>query len=445
MGTIEKLLSFDSTYTTLEIGTPPQKFDFFFNITHHKMFLKNIKCKNSNLFNVTKSKTFQMLGELNPYDENGKNIIVVLDTINFYDDINLSKKVEIKGFPLYYTIDVTQENQNVCGNIGLSVMQLAKNDIFPEEFEYYLKYLRTQNNYFSFFNYKGGDYIVNSIFLNNEFKDIFYDVKNISWVNPVIRDSSIHWEISMKEIYYNKIHFKKNIILELNPLFELISGTNDYKENIKKDFFNYYINKKICLINEIKDFQVFECNSNKFTNKDINKFPYLYMFNNDLNHVFEITTKELFNKLNNKYYFNIVFPIDNSETNKWIIGKIFFRKYPVIFCPKNRILGFYINPNEGVASGVQDNLEINSEKSNISKNIPLYLIIVVVSLIFTCFGIYIGRKLFFPKFRKAKELTDTEDYYEYDSQDINSNEKERNNKSKQNYTSIEMNCKLDKK
>ena len=64
------------------------------------MFLKNIKCKNSNLFNVTKSKTFKMFRELYPYEENGKSILVISNTINFYDDINLSKKVEIKEFPL---------------------------------------------------------------------------------------------------------------------------------------------------------------------------------------------------------------------------------------------------------------------------------------------------------------------------------------------------------
>ena len=82
-------------------------------------------------------------------------------------------------------------------------------------------------------------------------------------------------------------------------------------------------------------FKIFKyLNENKFTNKNIKKFYYL--LNNDLNHIFKITKKGLFNKLNNKYYFNIDFPIDNSETNKWMIKKIFFRKNKVTFFPKNK-------------------------------------------------------------------------------------------------------------
>jgi len=33
----------------------------------------------------------------------------------------------------------------------------------------------------------------------------------------------------MKEVYYNNVHSKENIYFELNPLFELILGTNDFK------------------------------------------------------------------------------------------------------------------------------------------------------------------------------------------------------------------------
>ena len=444
LDTIEKFLSFDSTYTTLEIGTPPQKVNFYLTLNHYKMFITNIECKKSNLFNITKSKSFNMLGEVQQNDEKKNSIVVVLDTIYFYDNINLTIKLKMEEFPLYFSIDYSKENQNICGSLGLSNILLEKNiNQIPEDFEYYLKYLRTQNNYFSFFNYKGEDYIVNSVFLHQEFKDFFYNVQNISWIYPIVKENSLLWEISMKEIYYNNIHFKNKIIFDLNPIFELIVGNDEYKINIQRDFFNSFINKKICLIRDINNYKVIECNANKFTNKDINNFPTLYIYNNDLNHIFEMPGKDLFNKLNNKYYFNIVFPIKNSENNKWVIGKIFFRKYPVIFSPKNRIIGFYIKPNEGMIAENKENSEMNNyDKNTFTKNIQLYIIIVIIALIFTCVGLYIGKKIFFPKFKKAKELTD--EYYEYDSKE-NYNKKEGKNENNKSFSSIEMNSKLESK
>ena len=133
------------------------------------------------------------------------------------------------------------------------------------------------------------------------------------------------------------------------------------------------------------------------------------MFNDDINHIFEMKGEELFHQLNNKYYFKIIFPNKDLEPNRWVIGKIFFRKYPTIFSPSNRLIGFYINPNEGIIDSLNDNG--NENKNNFDK-IYIYIIIVIVALIFTGIGIFIGKKLFFQKKRKANELVD--DNYKYE-------------------------------
>ena len=109
-------------------------------------------------------------------------------------------------------------------------MQYESFDEEPNELEYYLKFIRSQNNYFSFFNYNGEDFLVNGIFLHQEFKDIFPDIQNISWINPIMRNNYLYWEISMKKIFNNNTHIKDNIIFELNPLFELIVGNDEYKK-----------------------------------------------------------------------------------------------------------------------------------------------------------------------------------------------------------------------
>ena len=111
------------------------------------------------------------------------------------------------------------------------------------------------------------------------------------------------------------------------------------------------------------------------------------MFNSDINHVFEMKGEELFIELNNKIYFKIIFRINNQD-NKWIIGKTFFRKYPPIFSPVNRNLGFYIHPNEGIIPGISDKGD-DKMKNNSAKNTNKALfniLIIIIVLIFTFHG-----------------------------------------------------------
>ena len=253
-----------------------------------------------------------------------------------------------------------------------------------------------------------------------------------------MRENYYHWEISMNDIYYNKIHYKNNIIVELNPLFELIIATKDYMKNIQKDFFDNYINKKICSINIIKDYEIFECDPKFFDIKEIQKFPSLYLYNSDLNHAFDMKGEELFIELNNKIYFKIIFT-DNIENNKWILGKIFLRKYPAIFSPSNRVVGFYIKPNEGKIPGIM--VEDNDIKKNKNKHgVLFYVLIVFISLLFTCFGLIIGRKLVLQRRKKMNELID--DYYQYDSNEKKVNKNENENKVKKEISPKEMESKI---
>ena len=407
---IENLLSVNSTYTTIEMGTPPQKVDFYFNMDDSKMHLTNKGCKNTNLFDSEYSSSLYILGEPNMEDPS-KSTIVAIDTLFFCSNMSITEKIQTDEFYIYYSVDFEKDQQYLCGDIGLSIMPYETFEDLSDELEYYLKYMRSQNKYFSFFNYKGEDFIINSVFLNQAFPDIFKDLKTISWINPLMKGNNyFHWEISMSDIFYNKIHFKGNIIFELNPLFELIIGNNDYLKNIQKDFFDSYINNKICLIKIINGYKIFECDSNKFNIKDIQKFPNLYMYNNDLNHAFDMNGEELFIELNNKIYFKIIFNV-NNENNKWVLGRIFLRKYPTTFSPADKIIGFYINPNEGKIPG---RMVEEAEDTKKNKHSALfYVLIIFASLVFTCFGLFIGRKLVLPRRKKMNELID--DFYQYDS------------------------------
>lgn len=413
---IENLLSFNSTYSTLEMGTPPQKVDFYFYMTHSKMYITNIGCKNTHLYNLSiESSTLNVIGDLQ-YDSR----VLFMETLSFYDNINLSKRIEFDEYPLLLVSNFSSDlfdlsEMTLCGDVGLSIAQYQKSDIEMDEFEYYMKYLKTLNNQFSFFHYNGKDFLINNISLHIEFKDMFKDVQNISWINPIIRDDDLRWEIYIKEIYYNNVHFKNKITVELNPLFELIIGFNDYKTNIQNDFFNSYINQKICSIIEVNGYNIFECDANKFGINNIKQFPSLKFFISEINHIFKMTGEELFYKLENKYYFNIIFPIKNLESNRWILGKIFMRKYSTAFSPLNRLIGFYIVPNGGEINDEIEKESKNDKNGNENKTF-IYVLIVVIALIFTGLGLFIGKIIFFPKKRKANELID--DNYEYKPEPI---------------------------
>ena len=443
---IENFLLFNSTYTTLEIGTPPQKVNFNFNLNHSKMYITDVGCRNTNLFNVIESSSFFALPK--PGEENNLdyNRFVAMESFYFYNNINLSELINMDEYPIYYLNYLRNEQIYLCGNIGLSIMQYDNYEE-EDEIEYYLNFVRSQNKYFSFFNYKGKDFLVNNAFLHQEFKDIFKEVKNISWVNPIIEDNPLHWEIYMKEIYYSNVHIKDKIIFEINPLFELIIGNNDYKKKIEKLFFNPYLNNKICLINQIDNYQIFECKceSNKFTLKDIKNFPRLFIHNIDINYIFEMNEEELFIKLNNKYYFKIIFPIKSLPNDKWIIGKIFLRKYPVIFSPLNKLIGFYITPNENIIDEEEKeikNKQLENDKNIFSKNFIL-IVLIIIALTFTCIGLFIAKKIFVNRRKKVNELFD--DYFQYKTTYKLDNNNQKINKNNSSFTSIEMINKLENK
>ena len=420
---IENYLSFNSTYTTLEIGTPPQKVDFYFNLNDNKMCLTQKNCNGKNLFDIDNSETLVIIGYLDKEQNSHYNQVFALDKITFYDNINLTEKITPDKFYIYYNSDINKKENHLCGNIGLSIIK-NETKMQNDEIEYYLQYIKEQNEYFSFFHYKNQDFFVNSIFLHQEFKDLFIDVKDIVWEKPILKDNSYNWEIYMKEIYYNNTNIKGKIIFQLNPLFELIIGSNDYKKNIFKDFFEFYINNKTCLINEIKGYQIIECDANGFGIKDIKQFPNLYMLNYNLNNVFVMIGEELFIKLNNKYYFCIIFVNKNTQNNnKWIMGKIFLRKYPIIFSPINKKIGFYINPNGDIRK------EITFKKTSI----------IIIILTFTCFGIWIGRNIFFKRKSEYNELIDNDN--DNDNQIGLENKYDINEKKKNTFDGIEMNIK----
>ena len=419
------------------MGTPSKDVNFFFNVNHAQINITDQGCSNHNLYNRANSSSFKVAFELDKSDQDERTKYLVLDTLNFKFDINLTRTLKIEEYPFYYSSNISRNDTDLCGNIGLSVIPYYYISD-SEQVKYYTEELKKlgaeKYDDFSFFYYNNQDLLIYGVFLQIEFPNLFRGIKSVSWDHLVYRGNNfnINWEISMKEIYYNNIHSKNNIIFEFNPLFELILGTNEFKSNISNDFFNSYINKGICSIKEYNSLYYFECDSENFTNKDINSFPTIYIANININHIFELNYQDLFIKINNKVYFEIVFPVESLDYERWIVGRIFMRKYPVKFSPLSRLLGFYIKPNEGdINKEDKENEnekkpnEINNSNNNNNGKIYIYVIIIVVALIFTGLGLFLGKNIFYPRKKRANELLD--DNYQYESEVNKNNYEDKNN------------------
>ena len=217
-----------------------------------------------------------------------------------------------------------------------------------------------------------------------------------------------------------------NISQGTNSIFDynlgFIIGLDNYKKLIELHFFDDLINKKICFYDNVHfnntNFIVYSCNEGNFESK-IKSFPKLIFVSKNFEYNFELTYADLFTKINNKYYFLVIFK-EKSEKNTWIFGQPFYKKYQFTINLDQNWVGFY-NPNkEKIIPQKQE-----SSTSGMSKTSKVLLIVgLVILFIGISVGMFfLGRKLKNDRKRRANELTDDNYEYSHDdySQPINSN------------------------
>jgi len=217
-----------------------------------------------------------------------------------------------------------------------------------------------------------------------------------------------------------------NISQGTNSIFDynlgFIIGLDNYKKLIDLHFFDDLLNKKICSYDNVHfnntNFIVYSCNEGNFESK-IKSFPKLIFVSKNFEYNFELTYADLFTKINNKYYFLVIFK-EKSEKNTWIFGQPFYKKYQFTINLDQNWVGFY-NPNkEKIIPQKQE-----SSTSGMSKTSKVLLIVgLVILFIGISVGMFfLGRKLKNDRKRRANELTDDNYDYSHDdySQPINSN------------------------
>ena len=128
------------------------------------------------------------------------------------------------------------------------------------------------------------------------------------------------------------------------------------------------------------------------------------------NYTFNLTYNDLFIKLNNKYYFLIVF--NNKISQEWVLGELFIKKYNIIFDENSESISLYtyFTSNKKKKDKKDEN---NGTKGNNS-------LLKTLIFIFFCSTIILSILLYnfilkFPRKKRANELDET---FEYNSKDI---------------------------
>ena len=175
--------------------------------------------------------------------------------------------------------------------------------------------------------------------------------------------------------------------------------------------------------NKISKYIVIYCDSDKFKKEDIEKFPEINFFNNQLKYNFTFKGNELFQQIEGKLFFKIVVNIQYG-CNDIIFGKIFLKKYQTIINSDQKYISFYKNKTFDEAEkngGINNKFAIGNKKFNF-----IYILIFILfGGLILVFGIFLGQK-YFNKNRRiyANELEDNNYVYETRSSKNNYKNKE---------------------
>ena len=413
----------NNIYIELDIGSPsPQKIKSFLKLEEYPFFIQG-KDIPSTLYNQEKSLTYK--SELYPHvfldgEEQIKWGYISNDTLKLQ---NKSKNIEIKQFNF---ILVTETKTESPSNIGLMV----PNQYSSIQDISFINQLKKQEiiDYYSFvINYtsyeKGeGEFILGG---PPHFYDYRYNNDYYKYEYAIDKPKYMMYGLQFDSINYgnNKTNIGGSMQSKFLSDLGLIVGTTNYYEIIIDKFFNDYLIKGICTIDEIKvnvewregdkNYKYFYCEKNKI---DISKLENIKFIHNKLNYTFTFNYTELFEEIDNYYIFKIIFP--KTREFYWIFGKPWLAKYLMVFDQDKKIVGHYYYMND---KSIKENKSKKKQFNNI-------LLLVIIGILFIIIGVFmIWLILFLKRDNRRRRLNEINEDYEYSQDNNNNTEKIINN------------------
>ena len=227
-------------------------------------------------------------------------------------------------------------------------------------------------------------------------------------IGNIINEIEVIWSVKGYIYMGEKLIFNYLCSIEFEITQGFIIGSYNYKTNTEKEFFNEKISKKECFQNEIymqqKAFNGYYCKKNV----DISKVENLILLIDSIKYKIEFNYDDLFTENNGYLYFNVLFTQDEDPfNNDFILGKPFFKKYPITFNTNGRMekIGFYNN----LFFKKKERNNQNSSKGN-----KLTIFLIIIGIIIIGLLVYIINKYFRrPRKQKVNELIE---FFDYSSQ-----------------------------
>ena len=385
-------------YTTIKIGSVPQevKVILSYNDCGFKIG-KSTNCLNSEKYlshyNRNLSSDFIYTDDyIKPIDEFEFNGQSAKDSIYAYTDLEMKNLQKFNDIGFYLGTDT---NDSLCGIIGFRNFKYKAscedmNNIFQS---FQLKEIANSNDWFIKYTSKNEGLLIFGPEMDKIYPD--YDINKFFTTNYELKIVDDSWTVFIDQIYIgdgNEKINEKSVKAEINNDFGLLEGNGEYYYNITLNYFKDYIKKGICKLDSVEighDYYfALGCDKDKFGIDDMKKFPALKLVLDCFQSEFIFTYEDLFTETEYKYFFNVIFNI--YITQRFVLGKIFLRKYPMFINFDSQSVGYY---NDALEIESDDNINgINLTKifqkntsrrnqSSTPRNLILLLTFIIIALI----------------------------------------------------------------
>ena len=349
-------------YTEINLGTPKQKIFSYILFNDSGFYIKK-----SSFYNHKKSSSFKSLNNFK--EERFFNSKYFEWALNSTETFYFSSKKKIKNLNFLYLINEQKKekyfNENCNSILGFKPGKNSFIEILKEK-----KIIEKKCATFDLKN--------NVLIIGNFPYEIydFYNKNEFLISNLEIHNFNFEWQIKIDKIFSEKlIEFDK--ICKFNINVEGLIGTKNIQEFVNKTFFNVLIEEKKCFHERKEKFGFYYCKNDV----NLNDFKTIFFNQKSFNFTFEFNFKDLFKKIENYYFFLIIFNEKIEFGHEIIFGRIFFEKYLLTFEQERKIIAISLKNTK------------KKNKFNIKLLIIIFLLLIILLLLTTILKLnFLSRK-----------------------------------------------------
>jgi hypothetical protein len=415
----EIILSYmnEKIYITLEVGTPKQQIEIPLKFDDNIFYIITKSNSNNNtisekIFKDKESSTFKLISTANEYNyeytvyNNCSDKFYFLKNENneynnevelYFKNILAGNYINTGGFGLQKYKDNNDETildsplislkQNnlidkLIWSIYFNKKEYTDNEEgflligdFPHDINFnlgiYDKFEFNEKSFKTIYDHSSNRFMNYEIKMN----DIFFYNKSDKLKNEQIFFNNLNKDDLSKDIIIPQVSI--SLIAHLDYNFGGISIPEYFKEYLENEVFSTFLKSNDCYKKTLYasgSYEYIYCKKEKsIVNKIKEKIPTIIFYQEYLRYNFTINIEDLMLEKDNVIFFLMFYSTLNK--NKWVFGRPFFKKYPFVFNPDLKEIGFY---NSFLLSQV--------------KYWTAFKIIFFLAVVFIFIGLLIGKK-----------------------------------------------------